>query len=107
MVNLYGKITDVSPEIALQVIAILESTLLSVIIFWTINKLSPSKFIAPIIASLSFGLVYVLTPLNVYFLLKGNPIFLAFTLSCTFFSSLLTASIRFCKRSLEIPPGFG
>lgn len=79
IVNFYGKITDVSPEIALQVIAILESTLLAVIIFWVINKLTPSKFIAPFIAALFFSLVYVLTPLNVYFLLKGNPTFLALT----------------------------
>ncbi len=81
MVNFYGKITDVSPEIALQVIAILESTLLAIIIFWTINKLTPSKYLAPIIASFSFALVYVLTPLNVYFLLKANPIFFALTLA--------------------------
>lgn len=93
MVNLYGKITDVSPEIALQVIAILESTLLSVSIFWTINKLTPSKFIAPIIASLSFGLVYVLTPLNVYFLLKGNPIFLAFTFALPAFVYFLRPNL--------------
>ena len=79
IVNFYGKITDVSTEIALQVIAILESTLLAIIIFWTINKLTPSKFIAPTIAALFFSLVYVLTPLNVYFLLKGNPTFLALT----------------------------
>jgi hypothetical protein len=32
---------------------------------------------------------------------------LAFTLSCTFFSSLFTASNKFSKRSLEIPPGAG
>ena len=77
LVNFYSKITDVSPEIGLQVIAILESTLLAIIIFWTINKLTPSKFLAPIIASFSFSLVYVLTPLNVYYLLKVNPTFMA------------------------------
>ena len=71
MINFYGKITDVSPEIALQVISILESTLLAIIIFWLLNKLSPSKYIAPLIASLSFALVYVLTPLNVYYLLPN------------------------------------
>ncbi|MFD0779008.1 hypothetical protein ACFQZF_11465 [Flavobacterium myungsuense] len=51
-VNFYGKITDVSPEIALQVISILESTLIAIIIFWIINKLTPSKILAPTIASL-------------------------------------------------------
>ncbi len=93
IVNFYGKITDVSPEIALQVIAILESTLLAIIIFWTINKLTPSKFIAPTIASLFFSLVYVLTPLNVYFLLKGNPTFLALTFA-------LPAFVFFIKPTL-------
>ncbi len=89
IVNFYGKITDVSPEIALQVIAILESTLLAVIIFWIINKLTPSKFIAPTIAALFFSLVYVLTPLNVYFLLKGNPTFLALTFALPAFAFFL------------------
>ncbi|MFT3796274.1 hypothetical protein [Flavobacterium sp.] len=78
-VNLYGKITDVSPEIALQVISILEATLLAVVIFWLINKLTPSKFLAPIIGSFSFALVYVLTPLNVYYLLENDPTFMALT----------------------------
>lgn len=79
LVNLYGKITDVSPEIALQVISILEATLLAVIIFWLINKLTPSKFLAPIIGSFSFALVYVMTPLNVYYLLENDPTFMALT----------------------------
>ena len=78
-VNLYGKITDVSPEIALQVISILEATLLSVVIFWLISKLTPSKVLAPIIGSFSFALVYVLTPLNVYYLLENDPTFMALT----------------------------
>lgn len=79
LANFYGKITDVSPAIALQVIAILESTLLAIVIFWTLNKITTSKFIAPSVAALFFSLVYVLTPINVYFLLKGNPTFLALT----------------------------
>ncbi|HMI07911.1 MAG TPA: hypothetical protein VK528_10225 [Flavobacterium sp.] len=79
LVSLYGKITDVSPEIALQVVSILEATLLAVIIFWLTNKLTPSKFLAPIIGSFSFALVYVLTPLNVYYLLENNPTFMALT----------------------------
>ncbi|MBL0012534.1 MAG: hypothetical protein IPP30_01880 [Flavobacterium sp.] len=93
VVNFYGKITDVSPEIALQVIAILESTLLAVIIFWIINKLTPSKFIAPTIAALFFSLVYVLTPLNVYFLLKGNPTFLALTFALPAFAFYIKPTI--------------
>ncbi len=89
LINFYGKITDVSAEIALQVISLLESTLLAMIIFWIINKLTPSKFLAPIIASFSFALVYVLTPLNVYFLFKANPIFMALTFALPAFGFYL------------------
>ncbi|WP_133242647.1 hypothetical protein [Flavobacterium psychrotolerans] len=93
LVNFYSKITDVSPEIALQVIAILESTLLAVIIFWVISKLSPSKFLAPLIASLSFSLVYIITPLNVYDLLKVNPTFAALTFGLPAFVFFLEPSL--------------
>ena len=89
LINFYSKITDVTPEIALQVISILESTLLAMIIFWSINKLTPSKFLAPIIASFSFALVYVLTPLNVYFLFKANPTFMALTFALPVFTYYL------------------
>lgn len=93
VVNFYGKITDVSPTIALQVIAILESTLLSIIIFWVIRNVTQSKFLAPTIAALFFGLVYVLTPLNVYFLLKGNPTFLALTFALPAFVFYVNPSL--------------
>jgi hypothetical protein len=76
-VNFYGKMADVSPEIALQSMGILESTLLSILIFWVIRKISPSKSLAPVLASLSFALAYTLTPTNIYFLLQNKPIFLA------------------------------
>lgn len=99
IVNFYGKITDVSPEIALQVIAILESTLLAVMIFWIINKLTPSKFIAPTIAALFFSLVYVLTPLNVYFLLKGNPTFLALTFALPAFAFYIKPTLSKLPRT--------
>ncbi|RZJ72733.1 hypothetical protein [Flavobacterium sp.] len=78
-VNLYGKIATVTPEIALQSIGILESVLLSVLIFWVVSKVTRSKHIAPTIAALSFGLVYTLSPLNIYFVLQNRPIFLALT----------------------------
>ena len=99
IVNFYGKITDVSPEIALQVIAILESTLLAVMIFWIINKLTPSKFVAPTIAALFFSLVYVLTPLNVYFLLKGNPTFLALTFALPAFAFYIKPTLSKLPRT--------
>lgn len=86
LVNFYSKITGVSSFIALQVIAILESVILGVVLFWTIHKLTLSKYIAPVITALFFGLVYVLTPLNVYFILKGNPTFLALSFALPLFT---------------------
>jgi hypothetical protein len=76
-VNFYSKMANVSPEIALQSMGLLESTMLSIFLFWVIRKISPSKTIAPIIAALSFALAYTLTPTNIYFLLQNRPIFLA------------------------------
>jgi len=78
-VNFYGKIANVTPEIALQSIGILESVLLSVLIFWVVSKVTASKHIAPTIAALIFGTVYTLSPLNIYFVLQNRPIFLALT----------------------------
>lgn len=75
-VNFYSKIADVTPEIALQSMGILESTLLSIILFWLIRKITPSKTFAPIFAATSFALAYTLTPVNIYFILQNKPIFL-------------------------------
>lgn len=78
-VNFYSKITAVSPEIALQSIGILESILLSLLLFWMIRKITLSNYFAPIIAALSFALIYTLTPININFLLQTKSTFLALT----------------------------
>lgn len=98
LVNFYSKITAVSPEIALQVIAILEAALLAIIIFWVINKLTPSKFLAPIIASFCFSLVYIITPLNVYYLLKANTTFMALTFALPLFIFFLRPNLLKIKK---------
>ena len=79
LLNFYAKISHIAPEISLQFASILESILLSVLLFWTVQKITSSKFIAPLIASLSFSLVYVLSPVNVYYLLETNSILMALT----------------------------
>ncbi len=76
-VNFYSKLTDVSPEIALQSMALLESTLIGILIFWVVRKCTPSRAIAPVIGAMSFALAYTLMPVNVYFLLQSKPILLA------------------------------
>lgn len=78
-VNFYAKITDVSPEIALQSIGILESVLICVLLFWLIRSVTSSKYIAPLIAAFSFALLYTITPININFLLQSKSTFLALT----------------------------
>ncbi|HLF52856.1 hypothetical protein [Flavobacterium sp.] len=78
-VNFYAKITDVSPEIALQSIGILESVLISVLLFWTIRTITFSKYMAPIIATFSFAMLYTIIPININFLLQSKSTFLALT----------------------------
>lgn len=77
ILNFYAKIAHIAPEIALQFASILEAILLSIILFWTVQKITSSKFIAPLIATLLFALVYVLIPVNVYYLLETNSILMA------------------------------
>lgn len=77
--NFYGKLADMSAEIALQSMGMLESTLLSIIIFWTVRKITPSKYYAPVVATVFYALAYTLRPINVYFLLESKPILLTLT----------------------------
>ena len=97
--NFYGKLTDISAEIALQSMAMLESTLLSIVIFWTVRKITPSNYYAPIIATLTFALAYTLRPINVYFLLETKPILLSLTFGVPAMVYLLRpAQLRMKKR---------
>lgn len=101
--NFYSKLTDVSPEIALQSMALLQSTLIAIILFWVIRTCTSSKNIAPVVASLSFALAYVLTPVNVYFLLQSKPVFLALTLALPTMVYLLKPSLlKFKKQNFYL-----
>lgn len=77
--SFYAKITDVSPETALQSIGIVEAVLLTIILFWVIKKITFSNYFAPFIAAFTFALIYVLTPININFILENKPTYLALT----------------------------
>jgi len=79
ILNFYAKIADIAPEIALHFASIFEAIVLTIIVFWTIHKLTVSKFIAPLVTALLFSLVYILSPLNVYYILQSNSILMALT----------------------------
>ncbi|WP_313807777.1 hypothetical protein [Flavobacterium sp.] len=77
MVNFYGKLTSISPEVALQSMGILESVLISVLLFWVVNKISYSKIIAPLIASLFYSVSYTIMPVNITYILQHQSLLLA------------------------------
>jgi hypothetical protein len=81
LINIYSKLVNISPEIALQSIPILENTLLCLILFWAVGKITVSPFFAPIIAISFFILAQTIIPINIEFILKNNSIFSALTLA--------------------------
>jgi len=77
MINFYGKFVCVSPEVALQSMGILEAVLISVLLFWVVNKITYSKVIAPLMASLFFSVSYTIMPVNITYILQHQALFLA------------------------------
>lgn len=77
LINFYGKFVSVSPEVALQSMGILEAVLLSILLFWVINKISYSKIIAPLAAALFFSVSYTIMPVNITYILQHQALFLA------------------------------
>ena len=77
IINFYGKFVSVSPEVALQSMGILEAVLLSVLLFWVINKISYSKIVAPLAAGLFFSVSYTIMPVNITYILQHQALFLA------------------------------
>ncbi|WP_218120817.1 hypothetical protein [Flavobacterium saliperosum] len=77
IINFYGKFVSVSPEVALQSMGILEAVLLSILLFWVINKISYSKIIAPLAAGLFYSVSYTIMPVNITYILQHQALFLA------------------------------
>lgn len=100
VVNFYGKISSISPEIALESMGIMESVLIGILIFWTISKVTKSKIIAPTVACLFFALCYVLSPINISYILQHKPMFLALSIAIPGMVFYLKPSLlKFNKRN--------
>lgn len=92
-VNFYAKITDVSPEIALQSMGIVVSVLITIILFWLIRTITTSKILAPLIAAFSFALLYTITPVNIDFLLQSKATIFALTFAIPAMVFLIKTSL--------------
>ncbi|MCB0443857.1 MAG: hypothetical protein KDC50_07385, partial [Flavobacterium sp.] len=77
--NLYSKLVDISPEVGLQSLAILEDILLSIIVFWTIRKITASRILAPLIAFVAYVFLYTFSPIEIHYLLQNEPVLMGLT----------------------------
>ena len=80
IMNFYGALTDISDLIIIESFGLLESSLLTVVIFWVLFKITYTKFIPGLIAALSFLFLYAFLPLNLNLLVQHKPSFLALTM---------------------------
>ncbi len=80
LISLFAKLTGINPEMAIQSFSIIESSLICVVIYWFTYVLSKSRYIAPLISSLSFALLYFLIPVNINFITQHSQMLLALML---------------------------
>lgn len=101
--NLYSKLMDVSPEVGLQSLAILEDIILSLVVFWTIRKITPSRVLAPMIAFLTYVFLYTFSPVEIHYLLQNEPVLmgLTFAIPCMVYT-LKPDAINFKKTNYFI-----
>lgn len=79
MSNLYSKLVDVSPEVGLQSLAILEDIILSLVVFWSVRKITTSKVLAPMIAFITYVFLYTFSPIEIHYLLQNEPVLMGLT----------------------------
>lgn len=81
IINFYGKITGLTSENALQSMGLVEAILIVLIIYWTISKVSKSRYVAPVVGSLCFALCFVILPVNIAYLQQHRSTFLALAIA--------------------------
>ncbi|PIQ48467.1 MAG: hypothetical protein COW03_10075 [Cytophagales bacterium CG12_big_fil_rev_8_21_14_0_65_40_12] len=79
LLNFYAKITGISPEIALESFGLLQSFILSFIIFWFMNVMTSSKITVPLITALGFALFFNWAPLDLSQITHSKQTLMALT----------------------------
>ena len=98
IINLYAKITNITNAEALQSFGILESALLSLVIYWVVYKIS-RKHAPGILAGLSFALLYAFIPMNLDLIAEHKSVFTALIIAVpTMFFSIYPQSFRFNRK---------
>ena len=98
LINLYAKLTHITNAQALQSFGLLESALLSLIIYWVVFKIS-RKHAPGILAGTSFALLYSFLPINIDLLAEHKSVFTALIIAVpTMLFSIYPQSFRFNRK---------
>lgn len=90
LIQLYATLTDISDIIALQTFGLLENAVLGVVVFWTVSKMTNTKYVPGLFAAFVFMVFYAFLPLNINLMTQHKPTFLALSLA-------LPAFVFICK----------
>ena len=98
LINLYAKLTHITNAEALQSFGLLESALLSLIIYWVVFKIS-RKHAPGILAGASFALLYSFLPINIDLLAEHKSVFTALIIAVpTMFFGIFPQGFRFNRK---------
>jgi len=99
LINLYAKLTHITNAQALQSFGLLESALLSLIIYWLVFKISRKQ--APgIFAGLSFALFYGFLPINIDLIAEHKSVFTALIIALpTMYFCIYPQSFSYSKKA--------
>lgn len=85
LINFYSKLVNISPEVALETFGILQPICLSIIILWAIKKIGRIGYTVPIITAMIFGVVLIITPINLNYITQHQSLFSALILAIPLF----------------------
>ncbi|WP_194851979.1 hypothetical protein [Nonlabens antarcticus] len=84
VINFYSDITGITDAVAITSFGLIETALLTVSIFWSVNKLMRDTIASGIVAALSFMFLYILLPLDINLMTQPKSVFLAMSLALPF-----------------------
>ena len=81
LINFYALITGISDAVALSSFALITTSLLALVLFWMLNRITRSIMVPGFTAAMVFIYWYCFLPLNVNLMTQPKSVFLALTLA--------------------------
>jgi hypothetical protein len=89
VISFYSDITGITDAVALTSFGLIEASLLTVSLFWCVNKLMGNTIASGIVAALSFMFLYPFLPLNINLMTQPKSAFLAMSIALPYLVYLL------------------